>query len=188
MEMRNSGAYQRAVRSMFTRAIHGRRRTDTESIDSQPVDGRVISKKEKARSKNIDVLLKHDKIKRRNECRILMLGRPESGKEAILNQMKATQQDGYSTSELEWYRDRILTRVVDAMHILLRYAQDSGLKLGDDIDRNHAEIVSRQCAIFPEIIPELPVAIENLWKSPNIPLQKIVNENVGLPPMADWVP
>jgi hypothetical protein len=54
------------------------------------------------------------------------------------------------------------------MHMILQHLNDIGLELEDDMDKKHAEIIFQQSTPLHEIMSELAVAIEGLWKSPNV--------------------
>ncbi|MCJ1380348.1 hypothetical protein MMC17_003451 [Xylographa soralifera] len=164
-ELLTSPVYQRAVRALFR---HSRRRdeyADRSSLKSTGTSRTLeIEAYNRIRSEQIDDSLRENQKQMRNVIKVLLMGSANSGKLTVLEQIQASHRD-YSRKELEAYRTEILSVVVDAMRIVLEYADETGLKLKTD---KNVEMVLLQSHDDSELTPELLFAIESLWTNNHI--------------------
>ncbi|CAB5395509.1 unnamed protein product [Rhizophagus irregularis] len=69
-------------------------------------------------NEEIESQLRRDKLKMRNEIKMLLLGAGESGKSTILKQMKLIHDGGYSPEERESFKEIIFSNTVQSMRVI----------------------------------------------------------------------
>ncbi|KAJ7649324.1 heterotrimeric G-protein alpha subunit, GPA3-like protein [Mycena rosella] len=135
---------------------------------------------EKERSDVINRQLEEDGKKFRKECKILLLGSPESGKSTIVKQMKIIHQDGFSLDELVAYRPTIHKNVLDSVQAVILAMRKIGVDPVRFGNRVLADKVLDAASIAdgPAFLsPEIADAISQLWQDPIIP--KIMDEHAS---------
>jgi len=76
-------------------------------------------KEEKQKSEMIDKEIQKDKQRLKKEIKMLLLGPGESGKSTIVKQMKIINQNGYTTEELEGFKQTVYQNVLDCFFSML---------------------------------------------------------------------
>eukprot|EP00833_Pecoramyces_ruminatium_P012741 jgi/Orpsp1_1/1186773/evm.model.d7180000053208.1 len=67
----------------------------------------------------IDKEIQKDKQRLKKEIKMLLLGPGESGKSTIVKQMKIINQNGYTTEELEGFKQTVYQNVLDCFFSML---------------------------------------------------------------------
>ena len=83
--------------------------------------------KEKLISDEIDQEISKHAKKLKSEAKILLLGSSDGGKTTIVKQMKIIHQNGYSTEELERFKNTIYNNVVESAKNLIKGLEKTGL-------------------------------------------------------------
>ncbi|CAO3677987.1 unnamed protein product [Rhizopus stolonifer] len=124
----------------------------------------------KARNQEIDMAIHQDKIKMRNEVKMLLLGAGESGKSTILKQMKLIHDGGYSRDEREAFKEIIFSNTVQSMRVILEAMESMGITLAAPQNKSYTSVILNLPAqIELETLPtEVTTAIRTLWKDPNL--------------------
>ncbi|EGD93194.1 G protein alpha subunit [Trichophyton tonsurans CBS 112818] len=107
-------------------------------------------KEGKARNEEIEIQLKRDKLMQRNEIKMLLLDAGESGKSAILKQMKLIHEGSYSRDERESFKEIIFS--------IFRYSPC----VSSSRPWRPAQIEG------DSLPPEVGAAIEALWKDAGV--------------------
>ncbi|KAF8536630.1 G-protein alpha subunit-domain-containing protein [Trichophaea hybrida] len=119
--------------------------------------------KQAERSKAIDRALDAEGEKLRRECKVLVLGGPESGAETLMKQLEIFK-NGYSTEELLLYRDGVRRMALKAMQAAMEHLRETGIEL-DNEDMNYAEIILKEIGKSQESVTEITLAAANVMKS-----------------------
>jgi len=115
-------------------------------------------------TKTIDLALKAEERRQRRECKVLVLGGPESGAETLMKQMKIHY--GYSTEELFSYRDVVRSGVLKAMRAVMEHLR--GIEL-DDKNMNYVKIILQETEESRASVTETTLAaMKSLWDSPEV--------------------
>ena len=158
-ELLTSPVYQRAVRAVFRSS---RRRDKNVAHDSlKPIGispNFEIEAYNRTRSEQIDDSLRENQKQIRNVIKVSLMGGANSGKLNVLEQILAYHRS-YSWKELEAYRTEILWVVLDAMRIVLEYADEIGPN--QESEKND-KMVLPQSGDDSKPISELASAIESL--------------------------
>ncbi|KAG0311212.1 guanine nucleotide-binding protein subunit alpha, partial [Dissophora globulifera] len=127
-------------------------------------------KESRNRNEAIENELRRDRVKMRNEVKMLLLGAGESGKSTVLKQMKLIHDGGYSEDEKEAFKEIIFSNTVQSMRVILEAMDSMDLSLYHDANRNYAIIImSLPAQIEGQYMPhEVAVAVQNLWLDPNV--------------------
>ncbi|KAG0294945.1 guanine nucleotide-binding protein subunit alpha [Dissophora globulifera] len=127
-------------------------------------------KESRNRNEAIENELRRDRVKMRNEVKMLLLGAGESGKSTVLKQMKLIHDGGYSEDEKEAFKEIIFSNTVQSMRVILEAMDSMDLALYHDANRNYAIIImSLPAQIEGQYMPhEVAVAVQNLWLDPNV--------------------
>ncbi|KAJ3363424.1 guanine nucleotide-binding protein subunit alpha [Allomyces arbusculus] len=129
----------------------------------------------KSNSDAIDMQLKRDAARARNEVKLLLLGAGESGKSTILKQMTLIHGGGYTDSDRQAFREIIFANVLQAMVALANgCTQRLGLPLaGGAAAEEAAEMLADAVAIAGTSSPlagvdtfpaDLARAVAMLWQ------------------------
>ncbi|KAI9256903.1 guanine nucleotide-binding protein subunit alpha [Sporodiniella umbellata] len=120
----------------------------------------------KARNEEIEKNLAGDKIRMRNEVKMLLLGAGESGKSTILKQMKLIHDGGYSRDEREAFKEIIFSNTVQSMRVILEAMESMGVSLATPQNKSYAQVIlDLPSQIELESLPvEVTSAIKVLWK------------------------
>jgi guanine nucleotide-binding protein subunit alpha len=111
-------------------------------------------------------MLEEDRRKIRIECRVLVMGTDDSGKEAIMNQVKTAHQNGFTVEECQAYRNRICNKIIEDMHICINTIVDLQSESLQDVEVNkHARIILEHSPPIQEIPQGLADAIESIWRA-----------------------
>ncbi|BFZ61509.1 Guanine nucleotide-binding protein alpha-2 subunit [Saitoella coloradoensis] len=84
-------------------------------------------KSARQKTTRIDKQLEEDARKLRKECKILLLGSGESGKSTIVKQMKIIHQNGFSQTELLFYRPQVYRNLLDCARTLIAALHENGV-------------------------------------------------------------
>ncbi|KAI9138875.1 guanine nucleotide binding protein, alpha subunit [Paraphysoderma sedebokerense] len=123
------------------------------------------ARENKARNAAIEQELKDDKMKMRNEVKMLLLGAGESGKSTILKQMQLIHGVGYSNEEREAFKEIIFSNCVQSMRVILEAMTNLGIAIGDENNKQYMNVILElpsqlEGDVFPA---EVSNAIKNLW-------------------------
>ena len=159
-ELLISPVYQRAVRAVFKPSRLRDKNADRDSLKSMGISGSIETEAyNRIRSEQIDETLRKNQKQMQNVIKVLLMGGATSGKLTIIEHIRACH-GGYSQEELEAYRIEILWVVVDAMRIVLGYADENGLKLEKE---KNVEMVLPKSGDNSKSISKLVSAIKILW-------------------------
>ena len=159
-ELLSSLVYQRAVRAVFKPSRRRDKNTDRDSLKPTGISRNLnVEAYERIRSEHIDDSIRENQKQTRNMIKVLLIGGTNSGKLAVLEQIQASH-GGYPQKELEAYRTEIFSVVVDAMNIVLGYADEMGLTLESE---KNVEVVLPQSRDDFEAMSEVASAVEILW-------------------------
>ncbi|KAI9734583.1 MAG: guanine nucleotide-binding protein subunit alpha [Cirrosporium novae-zelandiae] len=127
-------------------------------------------KEGKQRNDEIENQLKMDKVKQKNEIKMLLLGAGESGKSTILKQMKLIHEGGYSRDERESFKEIIYSNTVQSMRVILEAMESLELPLSDQRMEYHVQTIFMQPAQIEgeSLPPEVGNAIAALWKDAGV--------------------
>ncbi|KZF23601.1 guanine nucleotide binding protein, alpha subunit [Xylona heveae TC161] len=124
----------------------------------------------KARSQEIDRMIRQDQKRNQTRIKLLLLGAGESGKSTVLKQMKLINADGFSKSERkDFWRPVIFTNLVSAFKVVLENMDEYGLKLENEESIRCAGMILAD----PEVHAEQKYPREyldvclTLWDDPN---------------------
>jgi len=122
------------------------------------------------RNDEIENQLKNDRIKLRNEVKMLLLGAGESGKSTILKQMKLIHDSGYTRDERESYKEIIFSNTIQSMRVILEAMENMGIPLAEPHNARHAHVVlSMPSQIEADSLPlEVSAAVRSLWADANV--------------------
>ncbi|KAJ6571339.1 guanine nucleotide binding protein, alpha subunit [Mycena capillaripes] len=120
----------------------------------------------KARSDEIDRALQEDSKRRKQECKVLLLGSAESGKSTIVKQMKIIHLDGFTLDERLLFRSTIHKNVVDSAHAVVHALRE--WRLQDLLAESHRHLPAAILAANSDapLTGETADAIEELWRDP----------------------
>lgn len=142
-----------------------------ESLRRQQADvglTRSELKKQAVRSRAIDLELNGDGRRLRRECRVLVFGKPESGKESLVRQMMIIHKNDYSIEELSLHRDRVRRILLRAMRAVIEHLRETGIELNSK-DMKMADMILHEIgkseASMAQITPVAANAMKNLWDS-----------------------
>ncbi|KAG8993957.1 Guanine nucleotide-binding protein alpha-2 subunit [Tulasnella sp. JGI-2019a] len=135
--------------------------------------GAFVSKEiwARLRSERIDKKIEEESHTFRKECKILLLGSPESGKSTIMKQVKINYQNGYTSEELSAFRLVIYKNLIDSAKDIVLAMEKIGVDFVENINRGYAaDILAYQVdpVAFFRLSPGIVIAIESFWKDPII--------------------
>lgn len=113
----------------------------------------------------IENQLKLDKLRMRNEVKMLLLGAGESGKSTILKQMQLIHGVGYSNAEREAFKEIIFSNTVQSMRVIIEAMENLGIEMGSEESKKQAIVIEDlpdqlEGDVMP---PEVGNAIKILW-------------------------
>jgi hypothetical protein len=166
----------------------------TESIRRRQADVRLTRsqlKKQAVRSRAIDLELNGDGRKLRRECKVLVCGKPESGKEALVRQMMIIHKNDYSIEERALHRDRVRRILLKAMRAVIEHLRETGIELNNQ-DMKMTEIILHEIgkseANMAQITPLAANAMKSLWDSTQFRSffhRAVVSNSIGIPDSAE---
>ena len=151
-----SRVYERALRGSVKEALR-RQQGDT---------------KARMRSQAIDRRLEVDSRRLRRECKVLLLGSDDSGKNEIVKQWKIHYQNGYTAEELALYRPTIYKNVIGCAKALISAMKQFEIHPEQELNRAYCEFLL-DYSVDPD--PNKPLgkkvgkAISSIWHDPCIP-------------------
>ncbi|KAI9819714.1 MAG: hypothetical protein M1832_003948 [Thelocarpon impressellum] len=86
-------------------------------------------KRDLARTREIDGMIRRDEKKKANEVKLLLLGAGESGKSTVLKQMKLIYATGFSKAEREDWRAIIFSNINNAYKVVLEAMEELGIAM-----------------------------------------------------------
>lgn len=123
----------------------------------------------KFRSQAIDQEIGRDKIRSREECKILLVGAADSGKMELVSNLKMMSGDVLCKDELLEYRDNIRQKVVDCAKILIEGMMDDDILPELSANHDHYEFLLRHFENPPlsiDLSQDSATAIYAIWKDP----------------------
>ncbi|KAI8819259.1 guanine nucleotide binding protein, alpha subunit [Fimicolochytrium jonesii] len=122
-------------------------------------------KENKRKNDAIEDALKQEKVKLRNEVKMLLLGAGESGKSTILKQMKLIHDNGYSVEERETFREIVFSNTIQSMRVILDAMQLMGIPLSIPRNETHKSVIMElPHQIEADFLPsEVAAAVKYLW-------------------------
>jgi guanine nucleotide-binding protein G(i) subunit alpha len=151
-----SKVYERVLRGSVKEALR-RQQGDTQA---------------RMRSQAIDRCLEVDSRQLRRECKVLLLGSGESGKDEIVKQWKMLHQNGDTAEELALYRLTIYKNVIDCAKALISAMKQFEIHPEQELNRAYCEFLL-DYSVDPD--PNKPLgtkvgeAISSIWQDPCIP-------------------
>jgi len=123
----------------------------------------------KARNDEIENQLRRDRIRAKNEIKMLLLGAGESGKSTVLKQMKLIHHGGYNESERDSYKEIIFSNTIQSMRAILEAMPSLDLSLLPSNDARRNVILSLPPQLEAESLPrDVTDAIRGLWRDPAV--------------------
>eukprot|EP01102_Stenamoeba_stenopodia_P007693 TRINITY_DN2170_c0_g4_i1.p1 TRINITY_DN2170_c0_g4~~TRINITY_DN2170_c0_g4_i1.p1 ORF type:complete len:355 (-),score=87.94 TRINITY_DN2170_c0_g4_i1:236-1300(-) len=131
--------------------------------------GATLTKEERAKQKQIEMLLRRDKKKYEEEQKLLLLGTGESGKSTIAKQLKMIYQNGFNEDERRSYKDVIHSNAIIGMRSLVLAADRLGLEYASPEAKERASFfTSTNMLAGQELTPKVAEDIKFLWNEPAI--------------------
>jgi hypothetical protein len=132
---------------LFGKHSHPSSNVDLTKVDSlsHVVVPRLSTREEreqKRRSQAIDQQLKEDSRRLRREGNVLVMGNSESGKQAIVEQMRIIHQNGYTENELVQYRLMIYGNLIDCVKAIIEAMRALNVGPEREANREHCEFLS----------------------------------------------
>jgi len=119
----------------------------------------------KARNDEIENQIKRDRLRAKNEIKMLLLGAGESGKSTVLKQMKLIHHGGYNESERDSYKEIIFANTIQTMRAILDAMPMLDIHLHPQNDSRRDLIMSLPNQIDDSIMPlDVADSIRGLWK------------------------
>ncbi|KAF8522475.1 heterotrimeric G protein alpha subunit B [Hysterangium stoloniferum] len=123
----------------------------------------------RARNDEIESQLRRDRIRAKNEIKMLLLGAGESGKSTVLKQMKLIHHGGYNESERDSYKEIIFSNTIQSMRAILEAMPSLDLSLHPSNDARRNVILSLPPQLEAESLPrDVTDAIRGLWRDPTV--------------------
>ena len=161
-DLLRSRVYQRAVRSVFRYSVRHR-------------IGALYEKDKRMTDKEYRRM-------RRKEYGVLMLGNLNSEWDKILELMKILHRNGHARKEPAFFKEKILSTVVDLSRTVWQHYADDGMEI-DDSKRKHVDIVFRQTLPLKHMTANLSTSIKNLWST----LEEHLRSKAGWPNLIDFI-
>ena len=159
-ELLKSPVYQRAIRAVFKPSRRRERNMDSDPFKAEGILRNLnIEAYNRIRSEQIDDSIRENQKQMQNVIKVLLMGHTNSGKLSVLEHIQVSH-GGYAQEELEAYRTEILLVVVDAMNLVLEYADEIGLKVESE---KKVEMILSQSRTKIDLLSELTCAIKILW-------------------------
>jgi len=118
----------------------------------------------KARNDEIENQIKRDRLRAKNEIKMLLLGAGESGKSTILKQMKLIHHGGYSEQERDSYKEIIFSNTIQSMRAILEAMPMLDIHLAPQNDSRRDLILSLPNQIDDRTMPsDVADSIRGLW-------------------------
>lgn len=132
-------------------------------MSSEDMEGRRVND-------DIEDQLKRDKIKLKNEVKMLLLGAGESGKSTILKQMKLIHDGGFTSEEKESYKEVIFSNTIQSMKVIIEAMQILNIPLGDSRNKQAAQLLlDVPGQTDGDVMPnDLAEAIQKLWQDSGV--------------------
>lgn len=114
----------------------------------------------------IENQLKNDKLRMRNEVKMLLLGAGESGKSTILKQMQLIHGVGYSNAEREAFKEIIFSNTVQSMRVIIEAMQNLRIHIASQQNHRYAQLVmDLPDQLEGDVMPrDVGDAIKGLWE------------------------
>ncbi|KAG6860805.1 Guanine nucleotide-binding protein subunit alpha [Termitomyces sp. Mi166 len=126
-----------------------------------------IDHEAKARNDEIDKELKRDRLRAKNEIKMLLLGAGESGKSTVLKQMKLIHHGGFNEEERHSYKEIIFSNTIQSMRAVLEALPHLNIALDPRNDTHRSIILSLPPQIEADLLPQdVSEAIRTLWGDP----------------------
>jgi hypothetical protein len=150
-----SKIYERVLRGSVKEALR-RQQGDTQARRSQAIDRR----------------LEVDSGQLRRECKVLLFGSDDSGKDEMVKQWKILHQKGYTAEELALYRLIIYKNVIDCAKALISAMKQFEIHPEQELNRAYCEFLL-DYSVDPDLDQPLETkvgeAISSIWQDPCIP-------------------
>ncbi|KAI8381194.1 heterotrimeric G protein alpha subunit B [Radiomyces spectabilis] len=126
----------------------------------------AVDEIDRLHSHQIDSQLRAERIKLRNEVKLLLLGAGESGKSTIVKQMKLIHDGGFTREERLAYRTVIFSNTIQSMRVILEAMQERGIALSNPSKNGSCfDLIARQpTQVEYTVLPmDITRAIQSLW-------------------------
>ncbi|KAK9452401.1 guanine nucleotide binding protein, alpha subunit [Limtongia smithiae] len=125
---------------------------------------------DKRRNDEIDTRLKNDRLRKRSEIKVLLLGAGESGKSTIIKQMKLIHQGGYTSAERAEFREIVFSNTVQSMKVIIEAMSVLGMPLADPAHntRNAQLVYDLPMQISGDLPAGAGDAIRELWRDAGV--------------------
>ena len=159
--------YDRANRGLLKKALRGAfQPTQDKDHDQATVSS---SKLNQLSSKNIDLAIKEDAKNLKRVVKIAVLGRPNSGRDTIMEQIKAAEDRGYFEPGLASLRPTVNKHVVHCARLVVALIEELGIKPELQINTMHCSRI-RDYVLDSNPLTTLGAdfqsAVESLWSDP----------------------
>lgn len=114
-------------------------------------------------SKAIDVGLKDERKASATEIKLLLLGTGSSGKSTFLKQLKVLHKDGFSSTEVEQFKESLPNNALHSMQKICNYLVDGKVKISSKIKGKVDKIINAS-----ELDEDLAGLIVDLWAAKEV--------------------
>jgi len=122
--------------------------------------------------------VKEAKAKMKSQAKVLLMGSQESGKEALLKQIRLLSEGGFSYEETERFRVQIFNNLIHGLKDILSSHLDLSAAISPDNLRNAELLANAQDAEFFVPFPAyLREPLRKLWKDPACETWKMWNND-----------
>ncbi|KAF1950934.1 guanine nucleotide-binding protein-like protein alpha-3 subunit [Byssothecium circinans] len=152
-----------------------------------PTEQEYIDAAAVMRSEAIDRALEEDATYLRRETKLVLAGRPNSGKDLIMRQIKVLYAEGYPREERIQYRYAVRSTIRLLIHSIIDLLRDTGINLSEDLNQDFAVLLHEvETVELKTITPAAVHAVENLWNSPTFSTLYIKNFEIDFPQYAPY--
>jgi len=130
--------------------------------------------KESQRSKEIDIMLKKEKGKKR--FKLLLLGTGDSGKSTFAKQMQILHNNGFNEEKLRYNIPLLRSNTLDTIKILITACHDWSMNFNDEETPLVEQILSSV-----NLSPEIAQAITVIWNSEAVKKAYLQRHRIQLP-------
>jgi len=173
--------YERAMRLAYTQTLWPRQDEELTisampqgSTREPPVIKAMQDPAAKGRSQLIDQQLVKDGNALRRECKVLVLGDRDSGKDAVVTQIRMASQEGFSTEELASSRLLVLAEVVRAAKELVSMMNSDGIEPDIVESIHHRDLIQNlNWDGQGSLGADFAVAVGGLWQDKGLAKLKV---------------
>lgn len=119
------------------------------------------------KSKKIDVLLREEKLKRKRQLKILVLGSGESGKSTFIKQMRIIHGEDFAERDRQSFLPIIFENILTAAKTLVKEREKLQIPWGNSVSESHARLIS-SADNTEEDVKLYVEALTHLWSDSGI--------------------